>query len=362
MASRLGANLDAFSAAIGTMAPLSGTQAEPAGLGWAELLIANGNRQTGLLAPGEMASVDQSLDAFKRLGMGGVVLGIKLPLLLASFEPRAAQYADFYASVAQQARARGLRIDVELSALFCGTVYSSCSFRYPDSVTGWAEMTAQQAQIVIDRVHPDWLNLISEPNTEASLTGIRALGTIAGLTQFVTTAVQAIGPHGSTELVAGAASWYGPSYDEALVHTPIDGLVTHIYPVNASTAANLIATAEIAHAAGKPLVADEVWLYKGTTTLSGSVAASNDQGALNTYSFWEPLDVRFVDAVREWATKAGVAFVSGFWSQLAFAYSTWSPALDAQPAAQQLASSSQAAQMAMAEGVTTETGRALAGR
>lgn len=229
-------------------------------------------------------------------------------------------------------------------------------------MTAWAQMTAQQARIVIDRVHPDWLNLISEPNTEASLTRIGALGTITGLTQFVTTAVQAIGPHGSTKLVAGAASWYGPAYDEALVHTPIDGLVTHIYPANATTAANLIATAKIAHDAGKPLVADETWLYKGTTTLSGSVAASDDQGALCTYSFWEPLDVRFVDAVRQWAVKAGVPFVSGFWSQLAFAYSTWSPALDAQSPGQQLIASTHAAQAAMAAGVTSETGRALAGR
>ncbi len=223
-------------------------------------------------------------------------------------------------------------------------------------------MTAQQAQIVIERVHPDWVNLISEPNTEASLTRIGALGTIAGLTQFVTTTVQAIGPHGSTKLVAGAASWYGPAYDEALVHTPIDGLVTHIYPANATTAADLIATAKIAHDAGKPLVADEIWLYKGLTTLSGSVAASNGQGALCTYSFWEPLDVRFMEAVRQWAVKAGVPFVSGFWSQLAFAYLTWSPALDAQPPGQQLTASMQTSQTAMAEGVTTETGRALAGR
>ena len=160
-------------------------------------------------------------------------------------------------------------------------------------------------------MHPDWLDLISEPNTEASLTRIGALGTIAGLTEFVTTAAQAIGPHGSTKVVAGAASWYGPAYDEALVHTPIDGLVTHIYPANASTAANLIATAQIAHDAGKPILADEIWLYKGTTTLSGSVAASNDQGALCTYSFWEPLDVRFMNAVRQWAAKAGVPSFRG---------------------------------------------------
>ena len=360
--SQVSGDLSGYESAIAKMAPLGKTATTGSNVGWAELLAANGNRQDALLAPTEMTTIDQTLDAFKRLGVGGVVLGIKMPLLLSSFEPKADQYAAFYATVADHARARGFQIDVELSALFCGTIYAQCSYQYPNSPTGWADLTAQQARIVIDRVHPEWLDLLSEPNTEVQLTGIKELGTIAGLTQFVTSAVNAIGAHGGTKLVAGAASWYGPTYDQALVKTPIDGLVTHIYPASATTAANLIATAKIAHDAGKPLIADETWLYKGQPTISGGVAASNEQGALCTYSFWQPLDVRFFRATRQWATKAGVPLISGFWSQLAFAYLTWTPTLDAQPPAQQLAASTQAAQTAASDNTTTQTGNALVGR
>jgi hypothetical protein len=360
---RIAAGLNAFSSTIARMRPIQGRRPPTSkNLGWAELLAANGNRQDALLGPSAMASVDINLKALKRLGVGGVVLGIKLPLLIASYQPQAADYADFYAAVARHARALGFAVDVELSAMFCGTIYAQCAYRYPDSVSDWARLTAQQARTVIKRVHPDWLDLISEPNTEATLTGINALDTKTGLVSFVTAAVHDIGRHGSTKLVAGAASWYGPDWDQALAATPIDGLVTHVYPATAKTAATLVRTAQIAKRTGKPLIVDEMWLYKAIPTLSGGVAASSREGALATYSFWEPLDVRFVRAVRQWATKAGVAFVSGFWSQLAFAYVPWTVSADSRPAAQQVAASTQAAGQAMVAGTTTITGRALVGR
>jgi len=354
-------DLGAFSAAISAMPNYAG-KTQTAQFGYVELLDANGNRQAALLQPSTLSSVDQSLDAFKRLGVAGVVLGIKLPLLIPTFTPQAAQYAHFFSTVADHARARGLGVSVELSALFCGTIYSQCSYAYPTTVDGWATLTAQQARIVIDQVHPDDIDLISEPNTEANLTGIRALETVQGMVEFVTTTLNDIGPHPTTKLFAGAASWFGPTYDQAIVATPIDGLVTHIYPATATTAANLVETAQIAHAAGKPIIADEAWLYKGTTTAGGNVQASNQQGALNTYSFFEPLDVEFFRAARMWAEKAGSTILSGFWSWQTLAYLTWTPALDAMPAAQQLVLSDQAAAAAINAGTSSNTGRALVGK
>ncbi len=69
--------------------------------------------------------------------------------------------------------------------MFCGTIYATCSYTYPSTVAGWAQLTAQQARTVIDQVRPDYLNLISEPNTEANPTGIKELATLAGFKQMV---------------------------------------------------------------------------------------------------------------------------------------------------------------------------------
>jgi len=353
-------DLDAYASAISAM-PSVGT-ATSGQVGWVALLAANGNRQADLLAPAALISVDQSLDAFVTLGVGGVVLGIKLPLLLPSFTPQAEQYTQFFATVAQHARDRHLQIDVELSAMFCGTIYAECSYTYPTTAAGWGQLTAQQARTVIDQVRPDYLNLISEPGTEATLTGIPELGTVAGFRTMVTDAVTAIGAHGDVKLVAGAASWYPAAWDEAIADSGIDGFVTHIYPATAGTAANLIAIADLAHAAGKPLIADEVWLYKGTVSAQGGVADSNQQGAINTYSFWEPLDRTFIQATRQWADKAGVPLTSAFWSVQTLAYNTWTAGLAAEAPAQILLQGNKAAVAAMSAGTFTGPGYALVGR
>jgi len=330
----------------------------PAFVPAAELLDANGNRQAQLLQPGALAQVDQELDSLKRLGVTGVTIGIKLPLLLSSFTPQAARYADFYASVAQQARARGFTIDVELGALFCGTVFSTCSYAYPTTVAGWAQLTAEQARIVIDRVHPRFLDIMSEPNTEADLTSIRGLETLDGVAQFVSATLAQIGPHGSTMIGAGAASWFPVSYDEAIARTDVDVLIDHVYPLTPAVLGTLVATAALAHQVHKPLVVDEAWLYKGSTTASGTVTSSGGESKLDAFSFFQPLDVRFMSITRQWSTKADVAFTSPFWSTELFGYVTWTPGLDAGSVAQTLALEDQAAVAAMGSRTVSASGAA----
>lgn len=67
-----------------------------------------------------LPSVDAWLDRFHFLGINGVTLGIKLPLLLPSFGPHSEAYTAFFATVVEHARARGMTVDVELGPLFCG--------------------------------------------------------------------------------------------------------------------------------------------------------------------------------------------------------------------------------------------------
>ncbi len=365
MVAQLTTQLDGYQAAVDAMpdyrAPSpSATSAPPAFIPAAELLDANGNRQTALLQPGALGLVEQELDAFSALGVTGVTIGIKLPLLLSQFTPQAARYADFYAAVADQARQRGFTIDVELGGLFCGTTFSTCSFAYPNTVSGWAQLTADQARIVIDRVHPTYLDIMSEPNTEANLTSIPALGTLRGVTQFVTETLGLIGPHGTTKIGAGAASWFPISFDRAIAATGVDVLMEHIYPLTPGIVDTLTATAALAHQVGKPLVADEVWLYKGSTTASGNVTASGQESKMDAFSFFEPLDERFLAITREWSQKADVAFASPFWSMQLFSYVTWTPQLEAGTATATLAVLDQAAASAMAQGRATATGLAWA--
>jgi len=359
---RLSGQLDAYQSAVDAMPDFRASDPGAPGLvAGAELLAANGNRQSLLLDPGAVTSVDHELDALRKLGVTGVTVGVKLPLLLPQFEPEASAYADFYASVAQAVRSRGMFLDVELGGLFCGTVYSTCSFTYPTTVDGWAQLTAQQAGTVIERMHPDVLDLLSEPNTEANLTGIDGLRTASGVVRFVTSTLAAIGPHPGTELGAGAASWFPPTFDQSIAATPVDVLIDHIYPIGPTVAQNLVATAALAHSVHKPLVVDEVGLYKGVPTAGGNVSQSSNEGRVDAYSFWQPLDQRFLAITRLWAQKAGVSFASVFWSDQLFAYVPWSPQLEAAPPGTTFALLNALATHAMASGTVTGAGRTWVG-
>ncbi len=323
--------LNAFDHAVTAMRPekpLVRSQGPPtAGV---ELLAANGNRLSALLQPGALNLVDLSLDRFRALGVGGVTLGIKLPMLLSSATPEADRYLNFYATVANHIRARKMALSVELGALFCGTVYAVCTNPFAGSFTTFVTETVLQARIVIKRLHPDYLTLFSEPDTEAELTGARRLDTPAGAAQAVAEILARIGPRGRTRVGAGAPSWLPTSFARAIAAQRIDYLDTHIYPVGPQEGANAVAIAAIARQAHKPVVADEVWLYK--TDNPGAVGGAGGADQVfrqDMFSFWQPLDARFLATTATWARKARAVYVSAFWSWQFFTYLTWTSALDA---------------------------------
>ncbi len=352
---RISGNLDAFGRAVAAMPTLGRPGKRRTPVRGAELLAANGNRLSALLNPNTMTLVDTSLDRLKQLGVGGVTLGIKVPMLLSSFTPDAARYANFYATVASHARARGMVVSVELGVLFCGTVFARCSDPVGHSYQRFVADTAAQAAIVIKRVRPTYLTLFSEPDTEAKLTGVNSLGTPAGAANALADIVRKMGPRGSTRIGAGAPTWLPTSFARAIVAEPVDYLDTHIYPAAAHQGANAVAVARIASDAHKQFVVDEEWLYKNLT--SGGPSGAEQDARQDLFSFWEPLDEKFLRTTANWARKAGATYVSPFWSWQFFSYLNWTPALDSQSYPQLTAAFSRVLAPALANGTTTAVGR-----
>ena len=354
--SGLSAQLDGYQAAVTAMPSLDMRGSPPLVAG-VELLEANANRGSALFNPGVLSDVSRDIDHFKAMGITGLTLGIKLPYLLSSYTGAdAARYLSFYEDVATMIRAQGMTIDVELSAAFCGTAYNSCSYNFPDTVAGFAAITAQQAQIVIQNIHPNYLTLISEETTDAALTKDPTLDTVAGATQFVSTVLQAIGAHPGVAVGAGAATWQPPAFNQALLKLPIDYLDLHIYPIGPTEVANLVTDSEMAQAAHIPLVADEVWLFKTLTPTGDPTGTAVYR--LDNFSFFSPLDARFAAITQEWARKAGVSYDSAFWSFQMFGYVTWTPALDTASYQQLSSTSDLAAIQAMVAGDITPAGHA----
>jgi hypothetical protein len=114
--------------------------------------------------------------------------------------------------------------------------------------------------------------------------------------------------------------------------TSVDYICIHIYPITGKFLSNAKEMARIAHANGKQAFFDEAWLYK--ILMPGkvsSIAAASDVFRLDNYSFWQPLDRKFIRMMLRLAETAGIELVSFFWSNQFFGYIDYSPELEPLP-------------------------------
>ena len=327
----------------------------------AHLLAANGNRGAALLVSGTMQSVDTTLDGFKKLGLQGATVTISFPLLNDD-QPRAADYLNFFATVAQHVRDRGMTLTIEQHIAFSGTVFSPVQFDYrklpfDQFVARFHDMT----QKILDRVHPDYLTLLSEPDTFAKLTGYREAEGPQGAATWVGRVLQGL-VRGKTKIGAGAGSWLpnAVEYDTAFAKLQLDYLDLHIYPLTPATIATAQQVADFAKSVNKPVVLDETWLYKigATDKADNAFDASTESFRRDNFSFWQPFDSRFLGLVAQWARANNIAYVAPFWSGFFWGYVEYGPTTKDLPYQQLAAAGNQAANESMREGTFTATGTA----
>ena len=322
----------------------------------AELLAANGNLGTSLLRPGAIHGVNLTLDRFKQLGIRGVTVELGFPLLLSSF-PNHAQYLAFYEQVAAAVRAHGMLLSVEENAIFANTVFSSLQPAYAGlTLDTYAVGQRAQAQLIIDRLHPAYLSILDEPDTFARNLHL-PLDSVAAAVQVVNEELAGL-RRGSTKVGAGTGTWSDPGIDAALAtKTAIDYLSVHVYPIDPTSLAHLDVVSATATRTHKPVVLDETWLYKGGNLAGGVVTDAR----IGTFSFFAPLDARFLKAIVAYADSHDFAYVSPFWSSQFFAYLAWTPALNAAPYPMVRAQATRVQAQAIAHGRTSATGLAYAG-
>lgn len=317
------AQVAAFAKDAGTPPPAASTTVGT------ELLSANGNIGTPLLAPSAINGVSNELNAFQALGVTGVTVDVSFPLLLSS-TAGAARYLAFYEQVASQVRARHMVLSVEENPIFSGTPLTSLSISYAGlTLASYAAEQRTQAQTIIDDLHPTYLSLLTEPDTFTDTLGI-PLNSPRHAVAVVR--AELTGLHRDGTLVgAGTGTWSSPSIDTALLHgTSIDYLDVHVYPIAPVDVTNLLTDVAAAQHAGRTLVMDETWLNKPTPTSGDGPAGAPESLKVKSYSFWEPLDQTFVTSMLDYGRTQGFAYVAFFDGARAFfGYLDWSPALEA---------------------------------
>jgi hypothetical protein len=220
--STLQGTLNNYSSYLSTIA----TQVSSPVVFGAELLTANGNRGTALLAPGVMQSVTLYLNRLQEMGIRGVTIEIGYPLYTPDF-PNYQHYVQFYKQVAQEIRNRGMKLDVESSVIFANTQFSGITFSYAG--ISWNQFEAgrkQMIQAIIQDLKPDYLNMGAEPDTEYKLTGYPEFASPDQYAAYINYILNGLN-RGQTLAGAGVGTWGNMQYAQTdAADTTLDFIVT----------------------------------------------------------------------------------------------------------------------------------------
>ena len=287
-----------------------------------DLLFANGNVGPGLLTTANLNNNIILLNRLQAIGFKGVVIAIKFPLLKPDF-PRSAEYLLFYQQIMTECHKRGMKVLVECGAIFSGTPYSSVQ-------VDWSQYTTQtflqgledQLLLVAHEIKPDYLILANEPETEESLTKLAI--SPEGWKNFIADTVAKVDRSSGILVGAGTGTWENPAYiNEIFNMTGLDYIDLHIYPMNKNAALldRALTYAQQAKTAGKQVTISECWLWKASPDELGNGLGDTEK-IMNrdVYSFWEPLDARYLQDIMKLADVTSMDFVSFFWMRNFFAY------------------------------------------
>jgi hypothetical protein len=333
----------------------------------AGLSSANANAGPGLVDPQHYGVVLQELDAMQALGAKAVTVCVSFPILYQPFFNDPAiyqQYVDFYTKLANDVRARGMKLIVESSALFGEDTsggWDIASFYKNLTWSDYQNGRMQVARTIAQVMRPDYLSVIGEPDTEAGQTGRTEVNTVEGATSLLTTIVNGVEQAGVTgvSLGAGMGTWQAQyqQFVQSFVKAKIQFLNIHVYPVTGDYLTRMFTMADLAASAGKSIGIGQAWLSKVRANELGSLPS--EQGfSRDTYSFWAPLDQTFLQDMVAFSYCQHAAFLSPFWSRYFRAYLDYDGSLESLLPDQVAAMAQGQAGQNMSQGIVTDTGKA----
>ena len=290
----------------------------------AELLPANSNRGPELVKAGTLQGTLLYLDQLQQMGIQGVTINVAYPVYTPDF-PQYQDYVKYFKQVAQEVHRRGMKLDVETGVVFHDTDYSPIKVDFSGlTLDEFGNDMHMMVQSIINDLQPDYVNLGAEPDTHASLLGIRELNSPQVYTQFVNSVLTGL-DRGTTKIAAGIGTWSNTSFIENLAkNTAIDCIAIHIYPVMGDFLSKAATIAEIAAQYNKIVILDECWLYK-TESPPGNIAGTTQVYRLDSFSFWAPLDEQFLAGVAKLCRMYHIEYVSPFWANFFFGSLDYGP-------------------------------------
>jgi len=331
----------------------------------ATLSSANCHRGEILLEPGTREATVRELDALKNLGAEGIVLQICYPLLTAAYrDPQ--PFLDYYANLANEVRARNLKLLVEHGTLL--PAYASVDLRpYYHKLTKPRFLRERYLELktILVALQPDYITLVSDPAAQSAGLKLSVKDWRVYLAKALETLGQQLGSF-PTLLGAGCGLWDDFEYAQAFAGIArLHYIDLHLYPLAAGGEQDLerlMTWPDRIRAidAGKSIVMSELWLYKlgSAEQFKGGLDAAIF--ARDPFSFWAPLDQKFLRIVGRAARAQNVELVAPFWSRYFFAYVDYNDPFTFRLSGRQLIDlAAQRAYEAILENRVTETGVAF---
>jgi hypothetical protein len=283
-----------------------------------ELLVANSNRGEVLLTDRVFGATRLTLGRLKDLGVQSVALSIQYPVLTSAF-PRAAEYRRFYIRVAREIRRMGFTLIVEIGTTFREPEFSKLKVNYRGlTMKRFRDELSEMAAVVATDMQPDYLTLFTEPHTQSQNTGLDF--TVKNFSETVRYVARNV-KHPSVRLGAGAGTWDDMAYFTALARIPeLDYLDLHIYPIQRDFVMNrVMQVTAMAKRHNKLVSIGEAWLYKVSDRELGKINPVK-AFARDVYSFWQPLDIMFLETVINLSHRIQAEFSCFFWMKYLYGY------------------------------------------
>jgi hypothetical protein len=287
-----------------------------------ELLVANSNRGEVLLTDRVFRATILTLDRLQDLGVQNVSVSIQCPILVSNF-PRFAEYREFYKQVAGEIREREIALIVEVGTTGREPEFSKLKVDYSGLTMGqFIKELREMAAFIIEDLGPDYLTLFTEPDTQSRNTGLDF--SLSNFTDVVRQTAKGLS-HTGIRLGAGAGTWDSMDYFLALARIPeLNYINVHIYPVQRDfVAERVIKVADMAQSHGKTVSIGEAWLYKVSKRELGKISPVK-AFARDVYSFWQPLDMQFLEIIVNLSRQVNAEFCSFFWMKYFYAYLDYS--------------------------------------
>jgi hypothetical protein len=320
-----------------------------------ELLVASSHQGEALLNGPVLETSTLVLDRLKALGVRCVSISLQYPVLTRA-HPRTPEYRAFYRGLSAEIRSRGLAIVAEIGSAYREPELSRIGADYRGlSRDRFNAGLREMAEAIIADIRPDYLTLLSEPDTQTRNTGLAF--SPAEFAATVKHVARDLNPPG-IKIGAGAGTWTALDYFKALAELPqLDYLDLHIYPIQHGFAAErAVKAAAIARSAGKGISIGEAWLYKvwgpEFNRISPVEAFSRD-----AYSFWQPIDEHFIELVANLARSFQAEFCSFFWMNYLYGYLDYTAEIGRLQPGELMKLSDQVAHGNIHKGVLSATGQ-----